>query len=229
MTRRQKVLFAQDANLVQFWNLEFFFDSRGSVVVAENQFFILSILSNDDLAATIKVKFPITKLDKICVLCQKRSSAARANAHGSNYLYARPISSLVSLGKIRLHHRDNCFREHWLWPQRTVSFDVSCNACLCVSFNVSIDVSFKVTFQISFDVSFDVSFKVTFHISCNVSIDVYFKVTFHISSNVSFDVSIDVSFDVYSNVSFDVSFHVMLVCIISPCDCVWRHLSTSSL
>jgi hypothetical protein len=29
------------------------------------------ILSNDDVAATIKEKFPIPKLNKICLLCQK--------------------------------------------------------------------------------------------------------------------------------------------------------------
>ena len=32
----------RDANLVEFWNWEFFFDSRGNVVVPQNQFFIMS-------------------------------------------------------------------------------------------------------------------------------------------------------------------------------------------
>ena len=43
-----------------------------------------------------------------------RRCEARANAHGSNYLYDEAVSSLAKLGKIWVWHTDNCFREHWL-------------------------------------------------------------------------------------------------------------------
>ena len=65
-------------------------------------------------------------------------SAARANAHGSNHLYGRAISSLVWLGKIRLHHKDNCFREHWVYLAMclVVCSVLSCSVLSCRVFSL---------------------------------------------------------------------------------------------